>query len=213
MKIALTSTGTDLDSEIDPRFGRCAYFLIVNPDDMSFEAIENESMSLGGGAGIQSGQFIASTGATVVITGNVGPNASRTLSAAGLDVIVGVSGSIREAIDRYKKGELSATGQANVPDHYGMGMGGGQSASPGAGMGMGGGMGRGMGVGRGMGGGMGRGMGGGMGRGMGMQAGYGPNQTAPPASPDQELGTLKEEAKALRDQLNSILSRIKDLEK
>ncbi len=199
MKIALTSTGTDLDSEIDPRFGRCAYFLIVNPDDMSFEAIENESMSLGGGAGIQSGQFIASTGATVVITGNVGPNASRTLSAAGLDVIVGVSGSIREAIDRYKKGELSPTGQANVPDHYGMGMGGGQSASPGAGMGMGGGMGRGMG----------RGMGGGM----GMQAGYGPNQTAPPASPDQELGTLKEEAKALRDQLNSILSRIKDLEK
>jgi len=162
---------------------------------MSFEAFENESMSLGGGAGIQSGQFIASKGANVVITGNVGPNASRTLNAAGLDVIVGVSGPIREAIERYKRGELSPTNQANVPDHYGMGMGGGQSASPGAGMGMGGGMGR------------------GMGGGMGMQGGYSPNQTAPPASPDQELGTLKEEAKALRDQLNSILSRIKDLEK
>jgi len=211
MKIALTSTGTDLDAEIDPRFGRCAYFLIVNPDDMTFEAIENESMSLGGGAGIQSGQFIASTGATVLITGNVGPNASRTLSAAGLDVIVGVSGSIREAIDRYKKGELSPTGQANVPDHYGMGMGGGQAPYSGGGMGMGRGMGGGMG--RGMGGGMGRGMGGGMGRGMGMQGGYGANQTAPPASPDQELGALKQEAKALRDQLNTILSRIKDLEK
>jgi predicted Fe-Mo cluster-binding NifX family protein len=185
MKIAVSSTGTDLDSEIDPRFGRCAHFLIVNPDNMSFEAFENESMSLGGGAGIQSAQFVASKGATVVITGNVGPNASRTLNAAGLDVIVGVSGSIREAIERHKKGKLSPTDQANVPDHYGMGMGGGQSSFPG----------------------------GGMGRGMGMQAGYGPNQTAPPASPDQELGALKEEAKALRYQLNSILSRIKDLEK
>ncbi len=195
MKIAVSSTGTDLDSEIDPRFGRCAYFLIVNPDDMTFEAFENESMSLGGGAGIQSGQFIASKGASVVITGNVGPNASRTLNAAGLDVIVGVSGSIKDAIERYKKGELSPTDQANVPDHYGMGMGGGQTSFPGGGMGMG------------------RGMGGGMGRGMGMQGGYSPNQIAPPASPDQELGTLKEEAKALRDQLNSILSRIKDLEK
>ena len=198
MKIAFSSAGRDLDSEIDPRFGRCAYFLFVDPDDMTFEAIENESMSLGGGAGIQSGQFIASKGANVVITGNVGPNASRTLNAAGLDVIVGVSGPIREAIERYKRGELSPANQANVPDHYGMGMGGGQSASPGGGMGMGGGMGRGMGR--------------GMGQGMGMQGGYGPNQVSPGPSPDQGLGALKEEAKALRDQLNSILSRIKDLE-
>ena len=207
MKIAFSSAGRDLDSEIDPRFGRCAYFLFVDPDDMTFEAIENESMSLGGGAGIQSGQFIASKGANVVITGNVGPNASRTLNAAGVDVIVGVSGPIREAIERYKRGELSPANQANVPDHYGMGMGGGQSTSPSGGMGMGQGMGRGMG--RGMGGGMGRGMG----QGMGMQGGYAPNQATPPSSPDQGLGALKEEAKALRDQLNSILSRIKDLEK
>jgi len=197
MKIAVSSAGTNLDSEIDPRFGRCAYFLIVNPDDMTFEAIENESMSLGGGAGIQSGQFIASTGATVLITGNVGPNASRTLNAAGLDVIVGVSGSIREAVERYKRGELSPTNQASVPDHFGMG--GGQSASPGGGMGMGRGMGQGMGR--------------GMGQGMGMQGGYiPPNQATPPSSPDQGIGALKEDAKALRDQLNSILSRIKDLE-
>jgi len=156
MKIAVSATGTDLDAEIDPRFGRCAYFIIVNPDDMSFEAIENESMSLGGGAGIQSGQFIASTGATVLITGNVGPNASRTLNAAGLDVIVGASGSVREAIERYKRGELSPTRQASVPDHFGMG--GGQSASPGGGMGQGMGQGMGRGMGRGMGQGMGRGL-------------------------------------------------------
>ena len=190
MKIAFSSTGTDLDSEIDPRFGRCAYFLIVNLDDMSFEAVENESMSLGGGAGIQSGQFIASTGASVIITGNVGPNASRTLNAAGVDVIVGVGGPIRDAVERYKRGELSPTDQANVPDHFGMGGG----------------------MGQGMGGGMGRGMGQGMGRGMGMQGGYGPTQ-APPASPSgQDLDVLKQEAKALKEQLNSILSRIEELE-
>jgi predicted Fe-Mo cluster-binding NifX family protein len=206
MKIAFSSTGTDLDSEIDPRFGRCAYFIIVNPDDMSFEAIENESMSLGGGAGIQSGQFIASTGASVIITGNVGPNASRTLNAAGLDVIVGVSGPIRDAIERYKRGELSPTNQANVPDHFGMG--GGMGGGMGRGMGMGGGMGRGMGRGMGMGGGMGRGMG----RGMGMQGGYSPTQAPPASSSGQDLDALKQEAKALRDQLNSILSRIEELE-
>ena len=202
MKIALSSAGRDLDSEIDPRFGRCAYFVVVNPDDMSFEAFENESVSLGGGAGIQSAQFVASQGATVVITGNVGPNAIRTLSAAGLEVIVGVAGTIREAVERYKRGELSPTDQASVPGHYGMGMGGGQTPFPGGGMGMGRGMGRGMGTGPGM----------GMGRGMGMQGGYGAQQASSSRPADQELSALKEEAKALRDQLNSILARIKDLE-
>ncbi len=200
MRIAFSSTGTDLDSEIDPRFGRCAYFIIVNPDDMSFEAYENESVTLGGGAGIQSSQFVASKGASLVITGNVGPNAIRTLNAAGLEVIIGVSGTIREAIERYKKGELSSTTQANVPDHFGMGGGMGMGRGMGRGMGMGGGMGRGM------------GMGGGMGRGMGMGGGYGPNQNPPASSSGQGLDALKREAKALREQLNSILSRIEELE-
>ena len=210
MKIAFSSTGKDLDSEIDPRFGRCTYFLVVDPDDMSFEAIENESMSLGGGAGIQSGQFIANTGASVLITGNVGPNASRTLNAAGIDVIVGVHGPIRDAIERYKRGELSRTDQANVPDHFGMG--GGQNAYPGGGMGQG--MGRGMGRGMGMGGGMGRGMGmgQGMGRGMGTGGGYAPAQDPPASSHENDMESLKQEAKSLREQLNSILSRIEELE-
>jgi predicted Fe-Mo cluster-binding NifX family protein len=196
MKLAFSSTGKDLDSEIDPRFGRCAYFLVVDLDDMSFEAVENESMSLGGGAGIQSGQFIANTGASVLLTGNVGPNASRTLNAAGIEVIVGVNGTIREIIERYKRGELSRTDQANVPDHFGMG--GGQSPYAGGGMG------------RGMGRGQGRGQG--MGRGMGMGQGYGPIQDPPASSHGNEMESLKQEAKSLRDQLNSILSRIEELE-
>ncbi len=123
MKIAVSSTGKNIDSDIDPRFGRCAYFLIVDPQDMSFEAVENESMSQGGGAGIKSGQFIASKGVDVLITGNVGPNASRTLNAAGVEVVVGVSGSIRDVVNRYKSGDLSPTDKASVPDHFGLGSG------------------------------------------------------------------------------------------
>jgi len=107
MKIAISSMGRDLSAQIDPRFGRCAYFVIVDTDDMSFEAFDNENIALGGGAGIQAAQFVASKGAKVVITGNCGPNAVRTLSAAGVEVIVGQKGTIRETIDNYKEGNLS----------------------------------------------------------------------------------------------------------
>ncbi|RLB37387.1 MAG: dinitrogenase iron-molybdenum cofactor biosynthesis protein, partial [Deltaproteobacteria bacterium] len=135
MKVAVSSTGKDLDSQIDPRFGRCAYFLIIDTDDMSFEVFDNENIALGGGAGIQSAQFVASKGAKVVITGNCGPNAVRTLNAAGIEVIVGQSGTVREAVERFRKGQLNPSSEPNVPDHYGMG--GGRSGRPGMGRGMG----------------------------------------------------------------------------
>lgn len=158
MRVAISSSGTDLASQMDPRFGRCAYFLIVETEDMSFEAFNNESMSIGGGAGISAAQFVASKGAKAVITGNCGPNAVQTLAAAGLELFVGQSGTVGEAAERFKSGRLSSTTEPNVSDHFGMGGGtGGQR--PGTGMGMGRGMGGG---GRGMGGGGGgRGMGGG----------------------------------------------------
>ncbi len=133
MKIAVTSTGPTLDAQIDPRFGRCRYFVFVETDDMSFEAVENPNLTLGGGAGIQSGQFVASQGAKTILTGNCGPNAFQTLSASGMEVIVGVSGTVREAVEAYKRGRFSASGTANVQSHFGMGAG----------------MGRGMGMGRG----------------------------------------------------------------
>lgn len=171
MKIAVSSSGKDLDSEIDPRFGRCAYFLIVETDDMSFEAFDNENIAISGGAGIQSAQFVASKGAKAVITGNCGPNAVRVLSAAGVELFTKNRGRLRDAIERYKNGELRSTKEATVSDHYGIGKGGegeteGDSfgGNMGQGMGMGGGRGKGMGRGRG---GMGRGMGGGRGMGRG----------------------------------------------
>lgn len=119
MKVAVTSKGNTLEAQVDPRFGRCANFVIVETDDMSFEAIENSNASLGGGAGIQSGQLVADKGASVVLTGNCGPKAYQTLGAAGIDVVIGVDGSVREAVEAYKAGNLKATSGPNVESHAG----------------------------------------------------------------------------------------------
>ena len=120
MKVAVSSTGKDLDANIDPRFGRCAYFIIIDPESMDHEAFENQSAMLGGGAGIQASQFVASKGAEVVITGNCGPNAMRTLEAAGIKVITGCSGTVREAIEDFKNGKLSPTSEPTVGEHFGI---------------------------------------------------------------------------------------------
>jgi len=120
-KICVTSQGNTLDSNVDPRFGRCQYFIIVDTDSMEFEAIENSSVSAAGGAGIQSGQLVSAKGVKVVLTGNVGPNAFQTLQAGGLDIIIGVSGSIKEAVEKYKKGELKPTKSPSVDRKFGMG--------------------------------------------------------------------------------------------
>ena len=208
MKVAVSSNGKNLDSQIDPRFGRCAYFLIVETDDMNFEVFDNENIALGGGAGIQSAQFVASKGIQAVITGNCGPNAVRTLSAAGVKLFVGQSGTVKEAIERYKSGELKSTDEPSVSDHYGMGEVGPMRDQQGQGFG------RGMGMGRGMSRGMGTGRGRGMGRGMGMSGWTGSNQTGPDnLSKEQELKVLKEQATDLKKSMEEIEARIKKLEK
>jgi predicted Fe-Mo cluster-binding NifX family protein len=120
MKIAVSSSGNNLAAQLDPRFGRCSNFIIVDSDDLSFEALENESMSLGGGAGIQAAQFLATKGINAVITGNCGPNAIQTLNAAGIDVFVGQQGTVKEVIDRYKNGSLKPMNQPTVGSHFGM---------------------------------------------------------------------------------------------
>ena len=120
MKICVTAQGNNLDTQVDPRFGRCQYFIIVDTETNEFDAIENSNISAMGGAGIQSGQLVASKGVKAVLTGNVGPNAFSTLQAAGLDIIVGVSGSVKEAIEKYKKGELKPTQGPSVGSKFGM---------------------------------------------------------------------------------------------
>ena len=120
MKIGVSSTGKDIDAQVDPRFGRCRYFLIVDIDTMSFDSISNESAMASGGAGIQAAQTVAKAGAEVVLTGNMGPNAFQTLSAAGIMVFTGVNGTIKEVVEKYKKGELKETTAPSVGSHFGM---------------------------------------------------------------------------------------------
>ncbi len=120
MKIAVTSRGTTLDAAVDPRFGRCANFVIVETDDMSFEVVANENISASGGAGIQSAQCVAEQDVAVVLTGNCGPNAFRTLDAAGIKVVIGTSGTVQEAVEAYKTGNIETTGGPNVGSHAGM---------------------------------------------------------------------------------------------
>jgi predicted Fe-Mo cluster-binding NifX family protein len=119
MKIAITANSPDIEADIDPRFGRCRYFVLVDPDTMEFEAMENTSGIAKGGAGIATAQMITGIGVEAIITGNCGPNAYQVLSAAGIQVITGVSGKISQAIQEYKSGKLQAGSRPNVAGHFG----------------------------------------------------------------------------------------------
>ena len=118
MKIAITSTGNTLDSKLDQRFGRCAYFLVV--DDDKVEAINNSSIAAGGGAGIAAAQSVIDNKANVLITGNVGPNAYSTLQAAGIEMYMAQNGTISDILEQFKQGKLNRIGGANVGGHHGM---------------------------------------------------------------------------------------------
>ena len=120
MTIGITAQGSSLDSEVDPRFGRCEYFIIVDSDSLEFEVIENFSVEAASGAGVQSGQLVATKGVKAILTGNIGPNAFQVLQAAGIEVITGVSGKVKEAIEKYKRGELKSVESSNVNSKFGL---------------------------------------------------------------------------------------------
>ncbi len=121
MTVAVSAMAPSLSAAVDPRFGRCACFVLVDTDRMSFEALDNASSSLGGGAGIQSAQHVAAAGARAVLTGSCGPNAHQTLRAAGIDVVVGCRGTVSDVVGRYVRGELPVAREPNAAAHAGMG--------------------------------------------------------------------------------------------
>ncbi len=119
MKIAVTSQGTELDSPVDPRFGRARYFLLVDTQTEESSAKDNaQNLNAPQGAGIQAAQAVVNHGAEALITGNVGPKAFATLSAAGVQVCVGATGTVREAVQRWKAGQLQVAQKANVEGHW-----------------------------------------------------------------------------------------------
>jgi predicted Fe-Mo cluster-binding NifX family protein len=194
MKVAVCASSPDLESPVDPRFGRCPYYLIVDPMTMAFEVMENPHVGASSGAGIQAAQLVAQKNVEAVLTGSCGPNAFQTLKAAGVKVVVGVTGTVSEAVRKYASGgEFREAGGPDVPAHYGMG--------------------RGAGIGRGRG----RGMGGSQGMGL-RDPSFPPNwpgRVPGPAQmpPERELEALKKQAEELRRHMDRISKRIAALEK
>lgn len=120
MIIAITSTGEKLGDNVDPRFGRAAYFLIGDTETMNFSAMKNENVAAAGGAGVSSARLVVDAGARAVVTGNCGPNAEHTLRAAGVKLYTGVKGTVAEAIEFYRNGKLTEAAGPNVQSHSGI---------------------------------------------------------------------------------------------
>ncbi len=194
MKIGVSSTGGSLDAQIDPRFGRCPYFVIVNSETMKFETVANTASGAMSGAGIQAAQLVANRGAQAVLTGSVGPNAFQALSSAGISIITGVSGTVRGAVEKFKSGQLQKITAPTTP--MGFGMGGGY----------------GMGMGRGRGGGRGMGFRRWQATGPSPQAPITPTSTMPPQmSREQEIQMLESQMESIQRQLDQIRKRLKEL--
>jgi predicted Fe-Mo cluster-binding NifX family protein len=184
MKIVVSSQGETLDAPASPVFGRCPTYVFVDSETMATEAVPNPAMSQGGGAGIQAAQFVVNQGAEAVLTGNLGPNAFDVLQAAGVPGYLVGGGTVGQAVEAFKAGQLQAMTGANVAAHAGMG------------------------------GGRGMGMRGGGRRRMGMGPGAQPAAPAKPdAAKEAELAGLRETLKDLRQQLAETMSRIENLEK
>jgi len=196
MKIVVTANGADLDAPASPVFGRCPVYIFVDTETMEFEAVENPAINAAGGAGIQAAQFVVERGARAVVTGNVGPNAFNVFQSAGVPIYPFGGGTVREAAEAFRVGELQSIADANV--QAGMGVGGGRRM------------------------GMGRGMGRGIGMGMGRRAGgaFPPTPPPPPTgivdpapSREEEIASLKDMAGELRKQLAEVVERLDRLEK
>lgn len=123
MRIAVTSNGADLDAPASPVFGRCPWYLFVDPDAMEVEAMENPATGAASGAGIQAAQFVVEQGAEAVVTGNMGPNAFDVFRSASVPVYLLDEGTVRDAVEAFKRGELSEVSGATGPAHAGLGRG------------------------------------------------------------------------------------------
>ena len=119
MKVAITSQGQEFSSEVDPRFGRAKSLIVVDTETGQFQVHDNTvNLNAVQGAGIQTGKNIANLDVDAVITGNVGPNAFKTLSAANIKVFLADKQTVRQAIDLFKEGKLKEVEQANVEGHW-----------------------------------------------------------------------------------------------
>jgi len=119
MKIAVTSQGPQMNSTIDPHFGRAKYFVVVDTETGEFSAADNsQNLNAVQGAGIQAGRNVVNLGVAAVITGHVGPKAFSTLQTGGIKIYTGAQGTVAEALEQFKVGKLQETTSADVEGHW-----------------------------------------------------------------------------------------------
>lgn len=119
MKIAVTSRGPELESEVDLRFGRARYFIVLETETGEFHAVDNEqNLNAVQGAGIQAAQQVAAQGVEAVLTGHCGPKAFMTLSAGGVKIYNGAEGTVADAVEQFKAGKLTEAEGADVQGRW-----------------------------------------------------------------------------------------------
>jgi len=119
MKVAITAQGQELSSLTDLRFGRAKWIHVVDTETGEHQVRDNEvHLNLPQGSGIQTGQNVANLGVEAVITGNVWPNAFRTLNAAKIKVFLAVQQTVEQALTAFKEDRLQEIGQASVEGHW-----------------------------------------------------------------------------------------------
>lgn len=119
MKVVVTSQGYDLSSQVDPRFGRAKAFVVVDTDTDEFSVHDNtQNLNVAQGAGIQAARTVVDLAAAAVITGNVGPKAFTALQAGNVEIYLGAPGTVKEAVEKFKAGQLKGAEKANVEGHW-----------------------------------------------------------------------------------------------
>ena len=119
MKIAITAQENTLTSLVDPRFGRARYFIVADTETGEWQAVDNtQNLNAAQGAGVQAGANVAELGVEAVLTGHCGPRAFQTLAAAGVKICNNVDGTVEQAIERFKAGDLPFTDAADVAQHW-----------------------------------------------------------------------------------------------
>ena len=120
VKVAVAAKGKTLNSHLDDRFGHCCFFVVVDSESMDFEWIGNPGLEKGDAAGVDASHVLIQKGVDAVVTRNIGHNALVTLRGAGIRIYLGVSGTVRNAIERVNQGELTVAERPTVGFQHGL---------------------------------------------------------------------------------------------
>jgi len=119
MTLAVTAQRADMRAELDPRFGRAPFFILIDTESGRFRAHDNRrNLNLVGRAGVIAARDMVRLGVDALITERVGPRTFRALQSANVDVYVGASGRVADAAAQFERGELERIGNATVDDHW-----------------------------------------------------------------------------------------------